>query len=152
MKTAYKEPYDFLSKHKLAVLSTTDGKNDVWGAAIYYVADTSLTFYFLTQTGSKKYQHILKNNHVALTVADDEAQATVQAAGLVEEVPIGEEQDEAFRKLAVIHPPGEFSWKPPVSKLSDGPTILLRMRPSMLQFAGFKTDSHLSGDHIIRII
>lgn len=152
MKTTYKEPYDFLNRHKLAVLSTTDGKTEVWGAAIYYVIDDSLAFYFFTKTDSKKYQYILKNPHVAVTVVDDETQTTVQATGRVEEVP-EEEQNEAYRKLAVIHPPGDFSWKPPVSKLSDGGhTIALKLQPTVLQFAEFKSDSHVTGDHIKRII
>lgn len=153
MKTTYKEPYDFLSQHKLAVLSTSDGRNDVWGAAIYYAIDESLTFYFFTKMGSKKYQHILKNPYVAVTVADDEAQTTVQASGKIEEVPEGEEQNEAYRKLVGVHPPGEFSWKPPVSKLNeDGHMVVLKLRPTLLQFADFKSDSHLTGDHIRRII
>lgn len=153
MKTTYKETYEFLSQHKLAVLSTTDGKADIWGAAIYYAIDDSLTFYFFTKTGSKKYKHILKNPHAAITVADDEAQTTVQAAGRVEKVPEGEEQDEAYRKLVLVHPPGEFSWRPPVSKLHDGgEMVVLRIQPSTLQFADFKSDSHLTGDHIRRII
>lgn len=152
MKTTYKEPYDFLSQHKLAVLSTTADKG-VWGAAIYYVIDDTLTFYFFTKTESKKYQHILKDPHVAITVADDEAQTTVQAAGRAEELSIGEELNEAYRKLAQIHPPGEISWKPPVSKLNDdGQTVVLKLQPTILQFAEFKSDSHLTGDHIRRII
>ena len=152
MKTAYKEPHDFLSQHKLAILSTSDGQDDVWGAAIYYAIDESLTFYFFTKTGSKKYQHILENPHVAVTVADDETQTTVQAAGQVEEVPM-EKRDEIYHKLVLVHPSGDFSWKPPVSKLNDdGQTVVLKLRPTLLQFAEFKSDSHLTGDHIRRII
>lgn len=152
MKITYKEPYEFLNRHKLAILSTTDGKTEVWGAAIYYIIDDSLAFYFFTKTDSKKYQHILKNSHAAVTVVDDETQTTVQASGHVEEVP-EEEQNEAYRKLAVIHPPGDFSWKPPVSKLTDkGQTVVLKLQPTILQFAEFKSDSRLTDDHIRRII
>jgi len=152
MEEKFKKPYHFLDKHKVAVLSTSDGKNEILGAAIYYAADKSLNFYFLTRTGSKKYEHIRKNPHCALTVADDDTQATVQVTGIVEEVPIGEEQNEAYRKLVLVHPPGEFSWRPPVSKLTDGGTVLLRLRPSVLQYADFTTKSHSSADHIERII
>jgi hypothetical protein len=79
----------------------------------------------------------------------DESQATVQASGQVEEVP-EEEQNEAYHKLVLVHPSGEFSWKPPVSKLNDdGRTVVLKLRPTLLQFAEFKSDSHLAGDHIV---
>jgi uncharacterized protein YhbP (UPF0306 family) len=152
MKITYKEPYDFLNGHKLAILSTVGDKSRAWGSAIYYVADETLTFYFLTHADSKKYHNILKHPHVALTVADNDTQTTVQAAGLVERVPIGDEHDLALRKLARIRPSGEFSWAPPVSKLYDGQTILLKVQPNTLQFADFKADSSLSGDRVTRII
>lgn len=153
MKESYKEPYDFLSRHHLAILSTSDGKNDVWGAAIYYAVDESLTFYFFTKTGSKKYHNILKNPQVAITIVDDDAQATVQASGRAEEVSEGHELNDAYRRLVQVHPPGEFSWKPPVSKLEDsGSTAVFRLQPTMLQFAEFKSDSGSNGSRIKRII
>lgn len=153
MKMSHKTPYAFLSQHQLAVLSTSDGKNDVWGAAIYYAVDDSLTFYFFTKTGSKKYRNILKNPHVAITVADDEAQATVQASGRAEEVSDDHELNEAYRRLVLVHPPGEFSWKPPISKLSgSGSTVVFRLRPTMLQFAEFASDGRAADERIDRVI
>jgi uncharacterized protein YhbP (UPF0306 family) len=150
MKDTFKEPYDYLTRHKVAVLSTTDGKGGVWGAAIYYAINESLTFYFFTKKDSKKYQQILKNAQAALTVVDDTEQTTVQAAGRIEEVPL-DEQNEAYRKLVLVHPAGEFSWKPPVSKL-DGETVLLKLSPTTLQYANFQSGSHESSDHISKII
>ncbi len=152
MKSTYKEPYDFLNGHKLAILSTVGDKSQAWGSAIYYVTDETLTFYFLTHADSKKYHNILKHSHVALTIADDDIQTSVQAAGLVERVPIGDEHELALRKLARIRQTGDFSWVPPVGKLYDGQTILLKLQPTTLQFANFKADNHLSGDHITRVI
>ncbi|HEX8762424.1 MAG TPA: pyridoxamine 5'-phosphate oxidase family protein [Candidatus Saccharimonadales bacterium] len=150
MKDTFKEPYEFLVRHKVAVLSTANGKDDVWGAAIYYAVGEALTFYFFTKKGSKKYQNILENPHAALTIADDTEQASVQASGVIEEVP-ADEQNEAYQKLVLVHPQGEFSWKPPVSKM-EGETILLKLTPKVLQYANFKSDSHDSADHITRII
>lgn len=150
MKDTFTEPYEFLARHKVAVLSTADSAGKVWGAAIYYAVNESLTFYFFTKKGSKKYEHILQNPNAAVTVVDDSEQATIQASGKIEEVP-DEEQNGAYQKLALVHPPGEFSWKPPVSKM-DGETILLQLRPTALQYANFQSDSHDSSDHIIKII
>ncbi len=150
MKDTFKEPYDFLTRHKVAVLSTTDGKDEVWGAAIYYAVNEALTFYFFTKKDSKKYQQIIKNPQAALTVVDDAGQTTVQAAGQIEEVPL-DEQNAAYQKLVLVHPAGEFSWKPPVNKL-DGETVLLKLSPTTLQYANFQSDSHQSADHITKVL
>lgn len=152
MKATFKQPYDFLTRHKIAVLSTATDKHDVWGAAIYYAVDESLSFYFLTKKGTKKYHQILKNPHGAVTVADDAEQTTVQASGSIKEVSTGEERDQAYRKLALVHPAGDFSWKPPVTKMDDGETVLLKLTSQTLQYANFQSSSQDSTDHIVQVI
>src|SRR6266542_4268696 len=152
MSEMHKDASTFLNEHKLAVLSTASEKGEVWGAAVYYVVDEKLNFYFFTHVESKKYRNLKEHPQVALTVTDDYAQTTVQASGEVAEVPMGEELNAAYRKLVLVHPPGQFSWVPPVSKLHDqGEMTVLKLTPHMLQFSHFKPETNRPGGYATRI-
>ncbi|HSW74911.1 MAG TPA: pyridoxamine 5'-phosphate oxidase family protein [Candidatus Saccharimonadales bacterium] len=140
MDKKYNEAYKFLEKHKLGILSTTSEQNVPAGAAVYYVVDDALNFYFLTHTTSQKYKNSYKNQKAALTVVDDYAQATVQTSGTITEVGTGDEHDEIYRKLAAIHPPGRFAWITPVSKIHEGETRLLKLTPQFLKFSNFSPE------------
>lgn len=139
--TSHQKAQAFLEEHKVAVLSTASEKGEAWGAAIYYVVDENLAFYFFTHVGSKKYRNLQEHPQAALTIVDDYQQTTVQASGKIAEVPMGEELDRAYRQLAQVHPPGQFSWVPPVSKIHDqGSTAVLKFTPDEVQYSQFKTD------------
>lgn len=155
--TSYTKARDFLENHKVAVLSTVSEKGEAWGAAIYYVIDVQddqFVFYFFTHVDSQKYRNIQQHSQVALTVLDDYQQATVQTSGKISEVPMGDELDAAYRKLTLVHPPGQFSWVPPVSKIHDqGAIILLKFVPKKMQLSYFKPDKPEGGDSsVARII
>ncbi len=152
MSATHKATFTFLDEHKLAVLSTASEKGEVWGAAVYYVVDEQLNFYFFTHVKSKKYHNLKQHPQAAVTVADDYKQMTVQASGKVTEVSMDDERDAAYRKLALVHPPGQFSWVPPVSKIHDqGKMVILKLTPVTLQFSEFKPDSQQS-NYVTKII
>lgn len=136
----HSETYTFLDGHELGVLSTATSQAVPVGAAIYYVVDEALNFYFLTHVTSQKYKNIHENPKAALTVVDNYAQTTVQATGVVTEVEAGDEHDKAYRKLALVHPPGQFAWIPPVSKIHEGETKLLKLTPQSLRFSNFSPE------------
>jgi nitroimidazol reductase NimA-like FMN-containing flavoprotein (pyridoxamine 5'-phosphate oxidase superfamily) len=135
----HKEAFTFLNGHKLGVLSTVSENGAAWGAAIYFVVDDTLNFYFFTHIKSKKYNNITKHPQAGLTIADDAEQTTVQVSGKVTEVQTGDELDMAYSKLVHVHPPGQLSWVPPVSKdLDTKPIVLLKLTPEKLLFSVFK--------------
>jgi nitroimidazol reductase NimA-like FMN-containing flavoprotein (pyridoxamine 5'-phosphate oxidase superfamily) len=136
----HSETYAFLDSHTLGVLSTTTRQAAPFGAAIYYVVDQALNFFFLTHVTSQKYKNIHENQKAAFTVVDNYAQTTVQANGVVSEVAAGDEHDEAYRKLALVHPPGQFAWIPPVSKIHEGEIRLLKLTPQSLRFSNFSPE------------
>ncbi|HSX32614.1 MAG TPA: pyridoxamine 5'-phosphate oxidase family protein [Candidatus Saccharimonadales bacterium] len=137
MNKAQEKAYEFLKNHKFAVLSTATEDAKPWGAAVYYAVDKELNFYFLTHTGSKKYRNLQEQPNAAVTVVDDNAQTTVQAAGTITTIDMGQEHDDAFRTLVGIHPPGQYAWVPPVSKLHNGDSVLLKLTPDHLQMSVF---------------
>jgi len=153
MSEAHETALAFLKEHKLCVLSTVSNDGEVWGAAIYYIVDEQLNFYFFTHVDTKKYRNLKEHPQVALTVADDYAQTTAQVAGRVTEIPLGEELDALYRKLAFIHPPGQFSWVPPVSKIQDqGEMKVLKLTPEILQLSHFKPTTNRPGGYVTRVI
>lgn len=146
------EAHEFLKQHKLGVLSTVSKEAEPWGAAIYYSVDSSFNFYFLTRSKTQKYSNVTDTAHAALTVVDDYQQTTVQMLGTVTEVPIGEEHDIAFRKLAGIHPPGQFSWITPESKMHQaGASTLMKLTPKYMRYSCFKPDPAHSEGYIAEV-
>lgn len=139
MNQEYKEAYDFLLDHKFAVLSTASKLAEPWGSTIYYAVDEKLNFFFLTHARSTKYHNLQEQPRAGITVADDNEQTTVQARGVVTEVPLGPEHDHAFRMLARIHPPGQFEWVPPITKMDAGEIVLMRLVPETLRFSDFSS-------------
>lgn len=149
MSATHEEVFTFLGQHKLGILSTVSDKGEAWGAAIYYVVDEKFNFYFLTHMESKKYHNLTQHPQVALTIADDYEQMTVQLSGKITKVPVGDELNTAYSKLALVHPPGQFSWVPPVSKIHDkGQTALLKLTPEALQFSSFKPETRSPGGYV----
>jgi hypothetical protein len=142
---AKRRTFLFLDKHNLGVLSTANDRP--WGAAVYYAVDEDLTFYFLTRTGSKKYGDIQKRPYAAMTVVDDAKQTTVQAVGRITEVDIGPLYNQAFTKLAGIHPPGQHVWMPAVSDIHTGKSVLLMLTPEHVQLSIFSHNHASPGIH-----
>jgi len=129
--------HTFLKQHPMGVLSTVSADGSPWGAAIYYVVDADLNFYFATRAETRKFQNLDATPQVALTVADEETQTTVQLVGTISKVPIKEYMDVVFDKLAAIKPKEDHNWRPPLTKVHEGNYIPLRITPSKLNFADY---------------
>ena len=55
--------------------------------------------------------------------------------------------------LALVHPPGQFSWVPPVSKIHDqGATTVLKLTPETLQLSHFKPETNRPGGYVTRVV
>ena len=135
-----KDAHTFLKDHKLGVLSVSTPDGKPWGAAIYCVFAHD-AFYFLTHTESEKYKLLRSNPNAAIVVTDDYKQITVQASGVVSEIELGDEHDEIMRFVAGVHPPGQFAWVPPVSKMHDGGTALIKLAPERIMYSKFNTQN-----------
>ena len=121
----------------MGILSTASEEGKPWGAAVYYVADEDFNIYFVTRTGSYKYQNLDKNPVVAFTVADAQTQTTVQVQGRVERIPVQKYMDEVANKLAHVEHPDTHNWTPPVEKIHEGNFMPLQIIPDKLRFANY---------------
>ncbi len=142
-----------MKDHHMAILSTISEEGEPWGSAIIFAIDEDLNFFFMTRADTLKYKNIEANPKVALTVADEEKQITVQARGKISRVEARDYMDVVFKKLADVKPRGDSQWVPPVMKVHKGDYMILRFTPSKLQYADFKqlkTDVHSEYiEHII---
>ena len=144
MQETHIEVHEFLNAHPVGVLSTVDNGKP-WGSAIYFVADEEFNCFFITRVDTLKFKNIDKNAEVALTVADPEAQTTVQLSGTVSKVPANQIMDVAFHKIAAVQPKSESGWAPPIMKIHKGDYMVLQITPSALQYANYSgstTDIH----------
>jgi uncharacterized protein YhbP (UPF0306 family) len=134
---SFEQTVTFLRDHHLGVLSTVSPQQEAWGAAIYFTIDETLNFYFLTHVDTDKYRNIKNHPQAAITVFDDDSQTTVQSSGSISEVPLGDENNDAYRRLAEIHPPDAMHWTPPISKTENGEIILMKLTPAIVKYANF---------------
>jgi nitroimidazol reductase NimA-like FMN-containing flavoprotein (pyridoxamine 5'-phosphate oxidase superfamily) len=136
----HQKVHAFLRQHHLGILSTVSTEGRPWGSAIYFIADDDFTFYFVTRAKTFKFQNLEANPHVALTVADEQNQTTVQLSGTVAPLPYEDYADVIFRKMAKLRPAGDHDWMPPVDKLRAGNYMPLVLTPTKLQYANYKQD------------
>ena len=131
----------------MGVLSTAGKDGTPWGSAVYFFADDDFNIFFVTRADTRTYKNIEENSLVALTVADETRQTTVQIAGAISKVPPQDYMDVMFHKLVKIRPSNDESWTPPPNKIHKGNFMPLQLTPTKLQFADFghfKTDPDAS--------
>lgn len=137
----------------MGILSTVSEDGKPWGSAIIFAVDEDLNFFFMTRSGTLKFKNIAKNPHAALTIADEEQQTTLQAAGNISRVAAKDYIDIVFKKLASVKPRGDFQWIPPVIKVHNGDYMILQFTPTKLQYGDFKQNkTDVRSDYIEQVI
>src|SRR5579884_616715 len=83
------ELFDFMRRHRLAVLATVSEDNHPEAAVIGFAVTPELDILFDTVRSARKYKYMLANPRVALVIGWDR-EVTVQYEGIAEE-PSGAE-------------------------------------------------------------
>lgn len=129
------EALDFLKVHELGVLSSFERTGTISGAAIYYTIYDKRP-YFMTKTATQKASNILGNQHIALTIVDEQKLQTAQLQGIVEV-----ETDMSIKKVVADtlirsrhYEKGDHL--PPVMNLA-GDFVIFRIRPTKCNFADY---------------
>lgn len=126
---------DFLRTHELGVLSSLERTGSVTGAAIYYTIYGSRP-YFMTKTATQKASNILGNQHIALTVVDEQKLQTVQLQGIVEAETDKLIKIEVSDRLIRARHYEKGDRLPPVMDLG-GDFVIFRIRPTKFNFADY---------------
>ena len=88
--------YDFMQKHKLAVVSSVSKDGSPQSALVGIAVTGGLEIVFDTVKTSRKYENILQNPHVALVIGWDD-ETTVQFEGIATELAGSE--DDIYREI-----------------------------------------------------
>src|SRR4030095_1498 len=110
MKTEFL--YNFISKHKFAVLSTVTKDNLPEAAVVGIAITTDLQIIFDTVSTSRKYQNLIDNPSIAFVIGWNDEQ-TIQYEGIAK-IPTAEELDKLLEIYFKVFPDGierKETWK-----------------------------------------
>jgi general stress protein 26 len=128
---------DFLSSQKLAHIATVSIENQPSIAAIYFISDPDLNFYFLSRKNTAKYRNIAGNSAVGLAITDPEEAVTLQVKGIASTVDDRQLQDDLLSKIWRITIE-QNNWPAPIVKLKQGELVLLKITPKEIKYSDFK--------------
>lgn len=127
--------YDFLKDTPVAVLSTVDPEGNPHGSVIYYTIDKEFKFSFITKIETKKYDNLIHNNHVMLTVFEPLTQTTVQLTGKATEIEDGFQINAIAVSTLGASMKTSDSGIPPLSKLEAGEVVGFEVSPVAVRMA-----------------
>lgn len=127
--------YDFLREHPVGVISSVTPNGNPHGAVIYFAVDERLTVRFLTKTGTRKYDNLVHNGHVMLTVFDAHTQTTAQIAGVALERTGQVATNQVATALFGASTRTSGSGLPPIVKLQAGAFTTFLIEPMQVRMA-----------------
>lgn len=128
---------DFLQKHDTAVLSTVDRTGNVQGAVVHYVVDIKDRLYVVTKSETAKARAAFVHSQVALTIHEAGTVKTLQIEGNVAVEQNLEMRNMVFDSIIKLRSYKEGLLLPPVTKISKGSFVVLRITPSRIQFSDY---------------
>lgn len=101
LDTPKHKAYKFLTENDTAVIATVTKAGLPHGATISYLADNKLNLYFVTSVESKKYQNLINNRDVAITIYRDSEslKESIQLSGRAERVDNIDSEQKAMEIL-----------------------------------------------------
>lgn len=127
--------YDFLTTHPIAVLSSVDPSGEPHGTVIYYTLNQDFQLFFITRTGTKKYDNLIRNNHAMLTIFDPRTQTTVQVTGIAEEIIDSYEVNNIAGSITGISLKTSEGGLLPITKLEEGEFTAFQVKPVQIRMA-----------------
>lgn len=127
--------YNFLFETSVGVLSSTDPDGDPHGAVIYYTINKDFEIAFLTKSQTKKYDNLIRNNHVMLTVFESLTQTTVQITGVAKQVKNVFDMNKIVDKVIGTSLKSSDAGLLPLSKLQAGSYVAFRIKPVQVRMA-----------------
>ena len=127
--------YEFLFETSIGLLSSTDPEGDPHGAVIYYTINKHFEVEFLTKVETKKYDNLIHNNHVMLTVFEPLTQTTVQLTGVAKEVTSGFVMDTIAARVLGTSLKTSDAGMHPLSKLDAGAYVAFKIEPVQVRMA-----------------
>lgn len=130
--------FDFISHHPSGVLASVDPNGEPHAAVIYHtISDEDFSVSFLTKSGTKKYDNLVRNNHVILVVFDPVSQTVAQVIGEAHELTSNDE----INDVAALVSKASLETSPnrviPIAKLDAGEYVAFRIDPKQIRMASY---------------
>jgi general stress protein 26 len=126
---------EFLRSHELGVISSLERTGGIVGSAVYYTVYGGCP-YFITKSATHKAWNIIGNQHVALTVVDEQEQKTIQVQGVIEVEMDVLAKKEVSDKIIRTRQYKDGSHLPPMVNLK-GEFVTFRIHPTNFRFADY---------------
>ena len=127
--------YTFLKETPIGVLSTIDPDGNPHGTVIYFTLNKQFRISFLTKADTRKYDNLMRHNHVMLTVFDARSQTTAQITGRAEEVTESAELNSIAGHILGASLQTSDSNVMPITKLEAGPYAAFHIQPLQIRMA-----------------
>lgn len=128
--------YDFLNINRVGVLASVDIYGEPHGSVIYHVIDRNLGVTFLTKSGTRKYDNLLRHPNTMLVVYDASTQSVAQIFGIASEVKDSYEVNKIAGQV-MMSSIKTSEGIPPISKLEAGTYTAFRIKPLQVRMASY---------------
>ena len=129
--------YDFLKANPIGVLSTVNRSGQPHGSVIYYSIDENFTVSLLTKSKTRKYQNIVTNPEVVITIYEPSSQTTAEITGKAHQVKDSFEINSIAGSILGASLKTSDSGLPPISKLEAGNYVAFNIKPKQIKMAVF---------------
>lgn len=137
--------YEFLKATPIGVLSSITPDNDPHGAVVYFSVDRNFVVSVLTKSNTRKYDNLLHNNHVMITVFEAGTQTTVQFTGVAKEITDPQKINEIAQNNFKASMQTSEAGVPAISKLIAGTYVAFEIMPVLVRMAVYARPD--SGDY-----
>ena len=136
------EALNFLRKHSLGMLVTTDAVARTAITPLYFYTGDDFTIYFLTKEKTRKFQNILQLSHTSLCTYSEEEKTVIEVDGTAQ--PLNDTimllQVIEWFELIVKSRNTDSVFLPPISQLDAGNYVGCTIKPKKITFRKFATD------------
>lgn len=131
----------FLVEHTIGVLSTVGFDNNPHGAVVYYLSyGEPVNIYFVTKSATSKAQNIAGHPQVAFTIFDASNAQTLQISGKAALETDDRVISYVFDNIVKPHPYAGAMLMPPVTALTDGSYVIIRIEPTQCRYSDYKQE------------
>lgn len=127
--------YSFLHQNPAGVLATVDADGEPHGTVVYYTIDKNFTIAFLTKTGTRKYDNLIRHNNAMLVVYDSVSQTVAQVVGKAVEIRDSYDVNAVAAAVFMTSLKTSEGGVPPIAKLQAGEYTAFRIEPQQVRMA-----------------
>lgn len=135
----------FIKEHNTAVMATVDENEQPSTSTIYYAVSKHDEIWFLTKSGTTKFQNLEKNNKVALTILDTKDPIAVNLMGHVTLIEDSGKQDEIVQSITKLANEHLHDYAP-IIKLHKGAFRAMVITPTHAKLTDFSKPMGQAGE------